>query len=142
MTETKFTGAQVYFGADAIKSIYNQTLASSSLDIVCLSSNYAKVIGSFFDKEFAPKLFNSKIATREILTDNPENRADSVKKDGKKNQVKFLKTISPSESDYMLYDNTAVFISYNPASPFAVVVTDKDIVANLRNQFEQLWNCL
>jgi|SRR3989338_705665 len=135
-------GAQVFFGPAAIKSIYNQTLEAKSLDIVCLSENYAKVIGSFFDQEYAPKLFGSKTKTREILPDNSINRADAVKKDGVKNAVRFIKVATSSESDYMLYNDTVVLISYNPDSPFAVVITDKDIVANLKNQFEVLWKKL
>ncbi|OGG03098.1 hypothetical protein A2W14_04480 [Candidatus Gottesmanbacteria bacterium RBG_16_37_8] len=136
------SGAQVFFGAEAIKGIYKQTLEAKSLNIVCLSENYAKVIGSFFDKEYGPELFGSKIMTREILPDSQVNRRDAAKKDGVKNAVRFLKVGKPSESDYMLYGETAVLISYNPDSPFAVVVTDKDMVSNLINQFEALWKCL
>lgn len=142
MNSSTSTGAQVFFGAEAIKSIYNETLQAKSLDIVCLSENYAQVIGSFFDKEYAPKLFGSKTNTREILPDTAENRTDALSKDGIKNAVRFLRIEAASESDYMLYGNTAVLISYNPDSPFAVVVTDKDIVANLKSQFEALWNKL
>jgi len=136
------SGAQVFFGAEAIKDVYNQTLESPALDIVCLSENYAQVVGSFFDREYAPRLFDSQIKTREILPDNEANRADAKKKDGVKNAVRFIKTTGTSESDYMLYGETAVLISYNPESPFAVVITDKDIVANLRSQFEALWGSL
>jgi len=142
MNNSGSTGAQVFFGAEAIKSIYNETLKTQALDIVCLSENYAKVIGSFFDKEYAPKLFNSKIITREILPDTQVNRSDAAKKDGVKNMIRFLEVTKPSESDYMLFGNTAVLISYNPDSPFAVVVNDRDIVANLKNQFEALWRSL
>jgi len=135
-------GTQVLFGAEAIKSIYNDSLQAKTLDIVCLSENYAKVIGSFFDKEYAPKLYNSKIVTREILPDNEANRTHAQKKDGTKNAVRYLKINSPSESDYMLSKDIAILISYNPDSPFAVIVTDKDIVSNLKNQFEALWQSL
>lgn len=136
------SGAQVFFGSEAIKSIYRQTLTAKKLDIVCLSENYAKVIGSFFDMEYAPKLFKSKIVTREVLPDTKTNREDAKRKDGVKNAVRFLKTDKPSESDYMLYEETAILISYNPESPFAVVISDKDIVFNLKNQFEALWSFL
>lgn len=136
------SGAQVFFGSDAIKSIYRQTLTAKNLDIVCLSENYAKVIGSFFDREYAPKLFNSRTVTREILPDTNTNREDAKKKDGVKNAVRFLKTDKPSESDFMIYEETVILISYNPESPFAVVISDKDIVSNLKNQFEALWRCL
>ena len=136
------TGAQIFFGAEAIKTVYNQTLNTRALDVVCLSQNYAQIIGSFFDKEYAPKLFSSRIVTREILPDIKENRDYAKNKNQAKNAVRFIRVITPSESDYMLYGDSAALISYNPDSPFAVLITDRDIVANLRNQFEALWRNL
>lgn len=134
--------AQVLFGAGGIKEVYETSLKASKLDIVCLSSNYASIIGDYFDKQYAPKLFGSKTIIREILPDVEGNRADAKKKNGVKNQVKFLQVGKASESDLMLFDGKAVMVSYNQKSPFVLIIEDSDLVANLANQFENLWSRL
>ncbi len=127
-------------GAEGIKQAYEESLTAEKLDIVCLSENYVSVVGDFFDKEYAPKLYGQ-VSTREILPDTTGNRSDAGKKDQKMNQVRFIKA-HPSESDYILYDNKAVLISYDRDQPGAVVIEDKDLVSNLKSQFEALWKTL
>ena len=136
------TNVQILWGREGIKKAYEMSLEAKILDIVCLSSDYQKVIGVYFDKDYSPKLFTSITKTREILPDSPDNREDANKKDGRKNQVKFLKLKNKSESDYMLFDDRVVLISYNSQIPFALVVEDKDIATNLKAQFENLWQRL
>ncbi|MBU2459897.1 hypothetical protein KKG44_02145 [Patescibacteria group bacterium] len=133
---------QVLPGSNGIKDAYELSLRAKNLDIVCLSSAYASVIGDYFDKEYAPLLFGSATKTREILPDTEANRKDSQKKDGRKNQVRFLAKSIPSESDFLVFEHTAILVSYNLENPFAVVITDRDIVANLKNQFDRLWEFL
>lgn len=142
MDNKLIANVQILWGAEGIKRAYEMTLKADRLDIVCLSSDYQKVIGVYFDKQYAPKLFNSSVKTREILPDRSENREDSAKKDPRKNQVKFLQLLGKSESDYMLFADKAVLVSYNSQIPFAVIVEDKDIAANLKAQFEALWSGL
>ncbi|MBI3888158.1 hypothetical protein HY310_03785 [Candidatus Microgenomates bacterium] len=133
--------AQILFGASGIKQAYKDLLTSKNLDIVCLSSNYSAVIGTFFDQEYAPKLFGSEITTREILPDTSGNRNDAKTKDQVKNQVKFL-TDAKSESDIILSEDKAVLVSYDLEAPFALVVSDKELVKSLKAQFEALWRSL
>src|SRR3989344_9358354 len=87
-------------GAAGIKAAYEESLKADKLDIVCLSENYIRVIGDYFDKVYAPKLYG-KLATREILPDTAGNRADAKKK-AALNTVRFFKN-EQSESDYLLY---------------------------------------
>lgn len=134
--------AQMLFGAEGIKQVYEMSLNSGQVDIVCLSSNYASVIGDYFDKTYGPKLFRSKIKTREILPDSEGNRKDAKEKDQRKNRVKFIKIVKKSESDLMIFSNKAVMVSYNQKTPFALVLEDREMVANLQNQFENLWERL
>lgn len=136
------TNVQILWGREGIKKAYEMSLKAKTLDIVCLSSDYQKVIGVYFDKDYSPKLFASATKTREILPDTEENREDAKKKDGRKNQVKFLDLKDKSESDYMLFDNKVVLVSYNSQIPFALVIEDKDIATNLKAQFDNLWQRL
>lgn len=129
-------------GASGIKAAYELSLHASRLDIVCLSSAYTSVIGDYFDKDYAPRLFSGTIKTREILPDTEANRRDGTKKDGIKHQVRLLTKSNPSESDFLVFEQTAILVSYNLENPFAVVITDYDIVANLQSQFSKLWESL
>lgn len=134
-------GIQTFLGADGIKTAYEKTLGAKELDIICLAGDYQSVIGNYFE-EYARKLYSSTTKTREILPDNQENRDYAAKKDSKKNQVRFLKVLTPSESDLMLFDNQAVLVSYNKTAPFALVITDENLVASFQNQFGALWGQL
>lgn len=131
---------QILFGSEGIKLAYEMSLKADQLDIVCLSSDYVSVIGDYFDKDYGPRLFRSAIQTREILPDTKGNREDAKKKDGVKNQVRFIKVNKRSESDLMLFADKAIMVSYNRESPYAVLIEDVQLVTNLRNQFEGLWS--
>lgn len=133
------TNVRILPGAAGIKQAYEESLTAGNLDIVCLSTNYFTVIGDYFDKSYAPRLYG-KINTREILPDTAGNRADAKKKSAS-NQVRFFKN-EPSESDYLLYDDKAILVSFNPDQPYALIIEDAELVANLRSQFEALWNKL
>ena len=129
----------VLFGANSIKKVYEDSLKDESLDIICLASNYKAVIGDFFDRIYGPKLYG-KIKTREIISDNLENREDAKAKDQHINAVKFL--AGTSETDMLLSADKAVLISYNRESPLAVVISDPELVKSLKLEFEVLWGGL
>ncbi len=131
--------AQILLGANSIKKVYEESLNDSPLDIVCLAQNYTGVIGDYFEKEYAPKLYG-KVTTREIVPDTKENRQEAENKDKSKNAVKFLK--GNSETDLILSKSQAVLISYNQESPMAVVITDPELVKSFHLQFEALWKSL
>jgi len=109
---------QIMPGADGIREAYRLSLQAKSLDIVCLTENYESVIDDFFDKEYAPKLYDGTRETREILPDSPDNRAYAQKK-GEMNQTRFI--TGQAESDMVLFDSTLIMISYYQASPYACV---------------------
>jgi len=134
--------AQVFLGAEGIKDIYNMSLSADKIDVVCFSSTYAGVIGDYFDKTYVPKLFRSNIMTREILPDTAGNRKDALQKDQTKNQVAFIEIKQKSESDLLIFMGRVAMISYNQKTPFALIIEDKEMVANLQNQFDSLWGSL
>ena len=133
---------QMFLGAEGIKEAYEKTLKASTVDIVCLSDNYEEVLGNYFGKEYSPKLYNSSIKTREILPDTQGNREYAKSKNAQKNQVHFLTVTKPSESDMMFFGDQAILVSYNKVAPFALLISDADIVGNMQNQFNSLWESL
>lgn len=124
-------------GADNIKSVYERVLKGGKADFVCLSTGYAQVIGDWYDKQFEPKLFGGKVVTREIVADTAGNRSYGAKKDGVKNQARYL--LGAAESDLILGDRFAAIVSFNPGNPYAVMIEDPAIVTSARTWFEAMW---
>lgn len=131
----------ILVGADGIKAAYEKTLQSKKIDIVCLSTNYEQVIGSFFEREYSPRLYDAVRATREILPDTQGNRSDAKSKEAG-HELKFIKTSQKSESDMILTEDSLTLISFDPTGPCAVVICDSQIVESMKMQFEALWKGL
>ncbi len=130
-------GIQLLPGADNIKSVYQRVLKSKTADFICLSTGYEAVIGEWYDQEFEPKLFGSDIKTREVVADTAGNRSYGAKKDGVKNQARYLK--DAAESDLVLGDGFMAIVSFNPANPYAIVIEDPAIVSSAKVWFEAIW---
>jgi len=129
---------QILYGIEEIKKIYETSLQAGKIDFICFSKKYSEIIGDYFDKNYAPRLYNSRIVTREILPRNQGNEEVIEKKMGK-NQNRYVSLQKSSESDLMIFSSRAVLISYNAQTPYAITITDKQLVANLENQFALLW---
>ena len=130
---------QILKGAEGIKKAYIGILAGEALDIVCLASNYEKVLGSWFDEVYSPKLY--RLRTREILPDTPANRAFAKAKDQSRNQVRFLSGMG-SQSDVVVGENAVVLVSYDEKEPFAVLISGQELISGLKVQFEVMWGGL
>ena len=125
-------------GEGNIKSVYERVLKGKHADFVCLSTGYVQVIGDWYDDQFEPQLFGGKVETREIVADTTGNRAYGAKKDGVKNQARYL--AESAESDLILGDDFAALVSFNPGNPYAVVIEDEAIVKSVRVWFDTMWS--
>jgi len=130
---------QVLLGVRGIKQAYEQTLKAPVLAIKCLSKNYKKVLGDWFEKDYSPRLYGAGIQIREIVADTANNRQYYQKAKIAHHQAGFLSVEFKSETDLMIYENAVVFISYNLESPYALVITDSEIAKAMKIQFEALW---
>lgn len=124
-------------GAQAIQSVYERLLKGQKADFICLSTNYSAVIGEWYDNEFEGKLFGSAIKTREIVADTAGNRSYGQKKDGVKNQARYLSSVA--ESDLILGDDFVAIISFDSQSPYALVIEDHVIIDSARVWFDAIW---
>ena len=122
-------------GADNIKSVYTRLMKGKRADFVCLSTGYNQVLGSWYDKEFEPRMLSG-LTTREVVADTKNNRDYATKK-GSKNQTRFI--TGAAESDLILGDDFAAIVSFNPDKPYAVVIEDETIVTSARTWFEAIW---
>lgn len=130
-------GIMVLPGSESIKSVYQRVLQGKSADFICLSTGYEAVIGEWYDSEFEPKLFGSSVQTHEVVADTAGNRAYGARKDGVKNQARYLG--STAESDLILGDGFLAIVSFNPANPYSVVIEDQAIVTSARVWFDAIW---
>lgn len=131
---------QILFGAAGIKSAYEDSLTGKSLDIVCLTDDYARVLGDFFEKSYSPRLYG-KVKTREILPDSKENREYATQKDLRTNEVRYLTNEGLGQTDMMVAENRVILVSYNKADPFAILISDPEMVKSFKVQFDALWQC-
>lgn len=125
---------QTLFGSEGIKTVYQQTLQAKSIDIVCLSDNYDQILEGYFETDFLPKLHQSDIQVREILANKSSNKTSTT--------TKLMPSNRNSQSDYIITDKHLILISFNPKNPFAIIISDPDIHANVKNQFDHLWKSL
>lgn len=121
-------------GVAAIKKVYERSLTQASADFVCLSDNYQKVLGAYYDEEYAPKLKSSGVKTREVVAGEEENVT------GGAHQVKYVD--QASEADCIYTSEFVALISFDTAHPSVVLIEDKDLVKTLRLQFEGYWKSL
>ena len=128
----------MYLDKKGIMEVYEASLKSDAVDIVCMSHNYQAVLGDYFDNTYAPRLYDNCRQTREILPQKDLKNA-SPESDRKKHQVRYVTTNETSESDMMIFDNKVVLISFSHESPFAIVISDKEIVNGFKVRFAALW---
>lgn len=124
-------------GANSIQAVYERVLKGKVADFVCLSTGYEAVIGDWYDKTFAPKLFAGQVKTREVVAESKDNRTYGKAKDGVKNQARYLS--DAAESDLVLGDDFMAIISFNPSNPYAVVIEDPSIVSSAKVWFSAIW---
>ncbi len=125
---------KVLSGIDGIKAAYQQALNEAKLDVICLSTEYQRVLGSYFEDMVEPKLHGGQLTLREIL---PRNSTSVVEKDEMR---RFLSATQPSESDLLIGEKLVVIISFNPHSPSAVVLEDEELINGFQTYFDNLWN--
>ncbi len=126
-------------GVGEIRSLYQSLLTSTKVDFVCLATDYESVLGNWYDDEFAPELFKSKVATREIVAETAENRAYGSKKDGVKNAVRYM-SYQGGQADLILSDTFAALVSFDKTNPYVVMIKDEELIKSFRAQFSLLWD--
>lgn len=129
-------------GADGIRQAYNMTFEAEDLGeevwIQCLTEDYKGVVdGGFFDDYFK-RFFASKIKSKEILTAGDEEYAA---KWGSEKNLQLLVDVGdkPTETDFMVYGDKVIFVSFNKEAPYALVVEDKEIAYCVKNLYSLAW---
>lgn len=125
-------------GSEGIKQAYNMTFDAKEIWIQCLAENYEEVVkGKFFEEYFDKFFKKSNIRSKEILKLEDEDYVSSYRSD--KNLQLRVPAVSGSETDVMVYENKVIFVSFNKERPYALVITDKDIAASIKNIYQLAW---
>lgn len=130
-----------YKGVQGIKQVYEMSLGAKKIDIICLSSQYAQVLGDWFDTNYQPKLAGSGIITREILPSIAGNSSTGAQKVSP-NQVKFLPADSVNESDLLIFEGQLALISFDQDNPMAIVIAEEKLVRAAQIAYDALWNSI
>ena len=129
--------ASIQLGRQAIISLYEKSLEYSQIDFICLSSKYSEVVGDWFDKVYAAKLYDGKRITREVLPKSDENQKFAATKPGT-SEVRFTKDVR-AETDIVLTSDWVALVSFDVTQSGVIVFTDKGIIQTFKNMFEAYW---
>jgi len=127
-----------YEGFESIKKIYNETLASKSICVFCLTQNNTQDFRQFIDN-YMDKVKKKGIETRELVTDTEYDVEYRDQFSNTKNQIVCVPKKFIVDTDYMLWENKVAFVSFKKGQYVGVVIEDSEIAAFERNRFNLLW---
>lgn len=139
---TRKKGPKLHYleGTEGIKQAYEKTFEAEEISIQCFTEDYGEVVGEEWFNDYFDRFFSSNIRSRELL--KAENEGDGIymKKYGSSKNLQLrVKNSVPTETDFMVYDNTVIFVSFNKENPYALVVEDIDIASCVQNMFNLAW---
>ncbi len=135
---TRKSGPKLQYleGVEGIKTAYEMTFNAKEIDIQCLAYDYDILGDGWFDKYFE-RFFSTNIKSRELLNEGDE---EYMKKYG--SDIHMQKRISSSaetNTDFMVWDNTVVFVSFEKENPYALIVEDSQIAIAMKTMFDLAW---
>lgn len=133
---------KVYYleGAEGIKKAYEKTFEAEEISIQCFTEDYGEVVGEKWFNDYFDRFFSSNIRSRELLKAESEGDGSYMKKYGSaKNLQLRVKNSVSTETDFMVYGNTVIFVSFNKENPYALVVEDSEIASCVQNMFNLAW---
>lgn len=126
-------------GADGIKQAYEMTFSAEELWIQCLTEDYKDVVSEKWFDNYFDRFFSSDIRSKEILRETEQESEYMKKYRSNKNLQLRVKTSYLTETDFMLYENTCIFVSFDKENPYALIIEDGQISSCMRNLFELAW---
>jgi hypothetical protein len=109
-------------GIEAIKQVYERSLEEHKLDFICTSKNYDRVLGGWYEGDYAVKLSKSGAVVREILAGEGKHCIESS-----------------TEGDVIIANSWVALVSFDPQTPGVCVIEDENLVQGFADRFEALW---
>jgi sugar-specific transcriptional regulator TrmB len=141
MQNTKSNKPKIHFleGAEGIMQAYEMTFNTKEVLVQCLTTDdYGDVPEEFFNNYFE-RFFNSDIKSKEILAEYEED-GDYIKKYGSGKNLQLRVPVSGDlTTDFMVFDNTVIFVSFDKSNSYALVVDDPKVTNCMKNLFNLAW---
>jgi sugar-specific transcriptional regulator TrmB len=128
-------------GSEGIEQAYNMTLElneGEEIWIQCLTDNYRDIVSDQFFDTYFKKFFSGNFKSKEILTTGDQSFIDKYGSD-KNLQLMIDVGEKPTQTDFMVYGDTVIFVSFNQESPYALIIEDKEIAFCVKNMFSLAW---
>ncbi|HVX92563.1 MAG TPA: helix-turn-helix domain-containing protein [Candidatus Dojkabacteria bacterium] len=140
MQNTNKNKPKIHFleGADGIKQAYEMTFNTKEVLVQCLAEDYGDVEEKFFHDYFNRFFLESNVKSKEILAENEDD--DYLKKYGSGKNLQLRVPVKGDLStDFMVFDNTVIFVSFDTKNSYALVVEDPKVASCMRNLFNLAW---
>jgi sugar-specific transcriptional regulator TrmB len=129
-----------YEGIEAVKEMYNDSLKDKQ-PIICWSDLHMtrSVFGAYLESEGYPaERARKNIPLKWIVPESEESREFTRRDYGLLRETKFLPD-AKFKMDINVYGDKVSLVNAHAATPFAVLIEDKDIADTLREAWQQLW---
>lgn len=124
-------------GAEGIMQAYEMTFEAKEVLVQCLTDDYGDVSDEFFKDYFDRFFKQSDVKSKEILGDYEDD--DYLRYSSKKNLQLRVKVEDERATDFIVFDDKVVFVSFEKGASYALVVEDAKIVSAMRTLFNLAW---
>lgn len=137
---TKHTKPKIHFleGAEGIMQAYEMTFHTKEVLIQCLGDDYGDVSEEFFNSYFDHFFLKTNIKSKEILAETDDDIYTKKYGSGKNLQLR-VPTNNELSNDFMVFDDTVIFVSFDKTNSYALVVEDPKVAGCMRNLFNLAW---
>lgn len=129
-------------GAEGIMQAYEMTFNTDEVLVQCLTSDYGVVPVEYFEGEdgyFNRFFLRSNVKSKEILAEESDDSEYITKYSSGKNLQLRVPVSGDLSTDFFLFDNTVVFVSFSEKESYALVVEDPKVANCMRNLFNLAW---
>lgn len=127
-------------GAEGIMQAYEKSLEAEEVWIQCYTdSSSGTVVPISFFEDYFRRLFSSKTRTKELITASPGDEEYIRKHTSEKNLHLMTEIEGQIDTDFMLYANTVIFVSFDEEASYALVIEDPHIANCMRSMFDLAW---
>lgn len=125
-------------GGEGVKQAYEMTLNTEEVLVQCLTDDYGDVPSSYFEDYFDRFFLKSNVRSKEILRENEDD--EYLEKYGSKKNLQIRVPVEGETStDFMVFDDKVIFVSFVKGGSYALVVEDSKVASCMRNLFNQAW---
>lgn len=138
---TKKSKPKIYLleGAEGVKQAYEMTLQTDEVLVQCLTDDYGDVSEEYMNEYFNRFFLKSNVKSKEILRDSEDT--EYIQKYGsKKNLQVRVPVTGDTSTDFMVFEDKVIFVSFEKGASYALVVDDPKVASCMKNLFNLAWD--